>query len=354
MRRLLAMGGLVAAAVGLAVTADAAEVSTKDTGHVQNPVWSPDGQWLAFEINNMANSVELWLTKVNGAVAGSPTQLNIPGATSSFGGGGYAAGPIWAENPSLMLIFEGANAGGTMRLYYANPGAGAPNELITASQMAGNLHGPAMSPNGERFAFVSDVTGNGDIYVWELPDNSMVNTFTTALSEHSPAWNSDSSSLAFSRKNQGTEDLFMWSGGSTVDPFKGGNGDQTRPQWVGEKVVYFTSERGEGKWDIALASKGGKRTVVAKDVRLPARAAPAVSPDGQWIAYGSADPEAGNAIFFTSMDGGTTKKVTTDHKACGEPSLIQAGGRLLLAYTALPSEGSDWRRLHVVDITGTI
>jgi TolB protein len=354
MRRLFTLGGLTAAALGLALSANAAEVSTKDTGHVQNPVWSPDGQWLAFEINNMSNSVELWLAKVNGAVAASPTQLNIPGATSSFGGGGYAAGPIWASNPSLMLIFEGANAGGTMRLYYANPGAGAPNELITASQMTGNLHGPAMSNDGQRFAFVSDVTGNGDIYVWELSDNSMVNTFTTAFSEHAPAWNDDGDKLSFSRKNNGTEDLFTWSGGSTTSPLKGGNGDQTRPIWVGDKVAYFTSERGEGKWDIAVATDGGKRTVIAKDVRLPARSAPAVTPDGQWVAYGSADPEAGNKVFFTSMDGGSTKTIDTDHKACGEPSIIESGGRLMLAYTALPSEGSDWRRLHVVDITGKL
>ena len=354
MRRLLTIGALCAAAIGLAVSANAAEVSTKDTGHVQNPVWSPGGDWLAFEINNMANTVELWLAKVNGAVASSPTQLNIPGASSSFGGGGYAAGPIWASSPNLMLIFEGANAGGTMRLYYATPSAGAPNELITASQMTGNLHGPAMSGDGTRFAFVSDVTGNGDIYVWELSSGDMVNTFTTSFSEHFPAWNEAGDQLAFSRKNDGTEDLFTWSGGNTTPGLKGGNGDQTRPVWVGDKVAYFTSERGDGKWDIAVVSAGGKRTLIAKDVRLPARSAPAITPDERWVAYGSADPEAGDSVFFARLDGSSTKSILTTKKACGEPSLVEVGGRLMLAYTALPSEGSDWRRLHVVDITGQL
>ena len=352
MRRLLSVGLLVAA-IGLAVSANAAEVGTKDSGHVQNPVWSPDGQWLAFEINNLSNSIELYLSKVQGAVAGSPNQLQIPGATGSFGGGGYAAGPVWATKPNLMLIFEGANAGGTMRLYYATPGAGAPNELITGDQMAGNLHGPAMTRDGGRFAFVSDVTGKGDIYVWELSSGEMVNTFTTEMSEHAPAWDAGGTSLAFSRENNGTEDLFLWEG-KLPTGLKGGNGDQTRPIWTGDNVAYFTSERGEGKWDIAIATAGGKRDVIAKDVRLPARAAPALSPDGQWVAYGSADPEAGDQIFFSRVDGSATKSVKTAHKACGEPSLVMAGGRMLLAYTALPSEGSDWRRLHVQDITGTL
>lgn len=343
----------IALVTGLAA---AAEVTTKDTGHVQNPVWSPDGQWLAFEINNMANSVELWLTKVQGSNPGSATELKIPGASGTFGTGGYlAASPTWASKPSLMLIFEGSNPGGTMRLYYATPGAGAPNELIQASQMGGNLNAPAMSASGERFAFVSDSTGAGDIYVWEIQSGDMNVTFTTPHSEHFPAWNDAGETLALSRKNNGTEDLFTWTTGETLGkPLKGGNGDQTRPVWVGDEVAYFTSERGEGLWDIAVTDSGGKRTVVARNVRLPARASPTISPDGQWVAYGTMTPEQDDRIMLTRLDGSKTVEVETQHKACGEPALIESGGRLLLAYTGLPDEGSDWRRLHVIDVTGQL
>jgi len=340
-------------AIGLA---NAGEVTTKDTGHVQNPVWSPDGQWLAFEINNMSNSVELWLTKVQGANPGAPTELKIPGASGSFGSGGYlAASPTWASKPSLLLIFEGSNPGGTMRLYYAPPGAGAPNELIQATDMAGNLSAPAMADSGERFAFVSDSTGNGDVYVWEVQSGDMDVTFESPTSEHFPAWNDDASLLAVSRKNNGTEDLFTWASGEhLLKPLKGGNGDQSRPVWVGERVAYFTSERGEGLWDIAVTDTSSKRTVIARNVRLPARAAPTISPDGQWVAYGTMTAEQDDRILLTRLDGSKTVEIKTEHKACGEPALIEAGGRLLLAYTGLPDEGSDWRRLHIVDITGQI
>ena len=77
------------AAIALLLTGPAlgVEVSSKDGGHVQNPVWSPDGQWLSFEVNNMSNVVELWLTKMNGSAPGTPTQLRIPGASTSFGAG---------------------------------------------------------------------------------------------------------------------------------------------------------------------------------------------------------------------------------------------------------------------------
>ena len=340
----------------LLATADAAEVTTKDSGHVQNPVWAPDGSWVAFEINNMSNTVELWLTKVNGSSPGTPSELRVPGAASSFGSGGYMAGSsTWASAPNLMVIFEGSNAGGTMRLYYATPGAGAPNELITASQIGGNLGAPDMNSSGSMFAFISDKTGAGDVYVWDINGGSIEASQVTPGTENAPDWNAGGDTLAYSRKNSGNQDLFTWQSGGLAQPLKGGNGDQTRPVWVGDKVAYFTSERGDGVWDVAVANPSDKsRSIVARDVRLPTRSAPAITPDGQWVAYGSADPDKSDRIFVSRLDGSSTVEIKTGHEAAGEPALVEAGGRLLLAYTALPAEGSDWRRLHIIDITGQL
>jgi Tol biopolymer transport system component len=347
------------AAIALLLTGPAlgVEVSSKDGGHVQNPVWSPDGQWLSFEVNNMSNVVELWLTKMNGSAPGTPTQLRIPGASTSFGAGGYfAASPVWATTPALMIVFEGSNPGGKRRLYYANPGSGAPNELITNAQIQGNISSAAISKSGKRFAFISDVTGSGDVYVWNLEkgDLGVMGGEATESSENFPSFNDAGDTIVFSRKNDGNQDLFTWNSGTTTPPLKGGNGDQTRPRWVGDKVVYFTSERGEGHWDIAVTGKSGERVVVAQDVRLPSRSAPAVTPDGSAVVYASSVPEKADRLLITRLDGSSTVEIPTGLVACGEPALTVAGGRTLVAFTALPSEGADWRRLHVIDITGKL
>lgn len=350
-RLLLVAAGLALLAPG----ASAIEVSTKDGGHAQNPVWSPDGQWIAFETNNNSNTVELYVAKVAGGVPSTPVQMKIPGATSSFGGGGgYVSGAVWATTPSLMLVFEGANPGGKMRLYYANPGSGAPNELITTAQLSDNLSAPAISPNGKRFAFISDKTGNGDVYVWDIASGQIKVTFMTEQSENFPAFNPTGETVVFSRKHEGNQDLFTWNGANATPPLKGGAGDQTRPRYAGDKVVYFTSERGDGHWDIAVVDAVGKRAVVAQDVRLPARAAPAVTPDGQAVAYTASDPEKGDRIYVSRLDGSSTVEIPTGLVACGEPAIVTANGRTWLAFTALPAEGSDWRRLHVLDVTGKI
>ena len=239
-----------------------------------------------------------------------------------------------------------------MRLYYATPGAGAPNELISSTQIAGNLAAPSMSDNGERFAFVTDATGAGDVYVWELANSDMHNTFASDLSEHNPRWNSEASKLVFSRKNNGTEDLFTLGRGSTIKPLTGGNGDQTRPIWT--KTKWSTSLPSGVKGTGTLRSPtAGSRKVVARDVRLPARSAPSLSPDGQWVAYGSSEPDKSGQIYLSRVDGSKTVAIETPHVAVGEPSLVKnASGRTLLAYTGLPSKGATGASCNIEDVTG--
>ena len=97
-----------------------------------------------------------------------------------------------------------------------------------------------------------------------------------------------------------------------------GAGDQTRPQWVGSSVIYFTSERGGDMWDVAISSGASSSKTLAKDIRLPFRAAPALSPDGKWVAYGLESPDKANSIWLTKVDGSKTVAIKTPHKAlCG-------------------------------------
>ena len=115
--------------------------------------------------------------------------------------------------------------------------------------------------------------------------------------------------------------------------------------------MYFTNERGEDHWDIAVSAAAGKKSIVAKDVRLPMRASPALSSDGGWVAWGSDVPEKAGSIYLTKLDGSRTIAVATGLVATGEPALTSAGGKTYLAFTALPSAGADWRQLHIIDIS---
>jgi len=333
--------------------ATAAEVGVSSPGHAFNPQWSASGEHLAFELNKYEGSIDLFMVNVqNGTPVGAPQEVTIPGAGSSFSSGGsMAAAPNW--HPEGYLIFEGSNPGGTNRLYYWQPGGQSAAELLSISQIKGDLSWPAISPSGDQIAFVSDATGNGDLYYWDRKNNQITQAISSPFSEAAPNYASDAARIVYSRKNQGGEDLFVWSGGRST-PLVGGNGDQTRPAFSGQNVVFFSNERGEAHWDVVVSAGTGQKTTIAKDVRLPLRASPSITPDGKWVAYGVDNPEKASAVFFTSLDGTRTVEVETGLVACGEPSVIQVNSRLFLAFTALPSEGADWRQLHILDVTDKV
>jgi Tol biopolymer transport system component len=345
--------GLFSVLVGFSAV-QAAEISTQSSGHAQNPVWSPEGEWLAYEVNNLSTSVDLFLVKIEGGMGSQGRQLRIPGASRSFGGGGtVVAAPVWTAKPSTMLFFEGSNAGGSLRIYYAMPGSASPVELISTATAKGNLSAPTISPNGKRFAFVADATGNGDILVWELGGtNPPALAANTPASENFPALDASGERLAFSRKGNG-EDLFFWMADGRTGTLSNASGDQSRPRWAGDQVVYFSSQRGEGHWDVMVVDgDGGTPRTLTQDVRLPVRASPAVTPDGRYVVAVSSDPAQGDKIRLVAVDGSGTTEIPTGLVACGEPAVVESNGRLWLAFTALPAAGSDWRGLHVLDITG--
>lgn len=345
----------LALTLALTLTAQAAEVTWVGGGHAGNPQWSPDGSWLAFEVNNNSDKVDFYVVKVSNGNPSAPQKVAIPGGSSSYSAGGsYAANPNW--HPKGPVLFEAANPGGNTRIYFLSPGGSSPAEYLNVTQAPGNLAWPTISPDGSTLAFTSSATGQGDIYLFSQATNKVAPTVQSAIPENAPRFGPDGKTLVFSRKNQGTEDLFTWTAGTSVQtPLKGGNGDQSRPRYAKTEIVYFTNERGDDRWDIAaIPGPGGERRIVAQDIRLPLRSQPALTPDQSAVLYTSSAPAKDASVFVTKLDGSGTKEIKTGLSAVGDPAVVTAGGRTFLAFTALPNSGSDWRQLHVIDVTGQI
>lgn len=135
----------------------------------------------------------------------------------------------------------------------------------------------------------------------------------------------------------------------------GGAGDYTRPAFTSDgRVVYIGSEGGGG-WDPLLTGPDqADARVLARGVRVPLRSRPALSADGRWVAFAYDDPSRADSVWLAELDGEARVEISTDFVGCGEPALVQQGGRTLLAFTALPSSKADWRFLYVQDITARL
>lgn len=336
--------------------AGAVEIGIPGGGHASNPTWSPDGGWLAFEANNNANKVELYVVQIQGGVPRVPVKVTIPGSTSSFSSAAsYTANPNW--HPRGSLLFEAANPTGTTRLYFTQPGGSAPAEYLGVSAAPGNLSWPSIAPDGTRVVYVSSGSGSGDVYLYNALTGKSQVLVPSSYAENAPRFGPDGQRVVFSR-NQGNEDLFLWTAAApTPTAITGGMGDQTRARFAGnDRVVFYSNDRGEDLWDIVVAptTPGKPRLTLAKDIRLPLRSQPQLTPDGTAILYTSAAPSQDSYVFVTTLDGLSTKKINTGLVAVGDPTAVVVGGRTMLAFTALPTSGSDWRQLHVIDVTGQL
>jgi Tol biopolymer transport system component len=335
--------------------AHAGEISSGARGHAFNPVWSPDGRYLAFEINDYERTNDLYMVEIaSGSAVAAPQKVVLPGARSSFSGGGSVAmGPVW--HPKGALIFEGSASGGSSRLYLVMPGRQAAGELLTGSQIGGDLSWPTVSPDGSAVMFVSDVTGGGDLYSWDQASNTVSQITSSPFAEMAPKFSEDGSQVVFTRKNRGGHDVYIMANGA-VRPRIGGNGDQSRPAWHASDVIFYSNERGEQEWDIMVSAGVGKKRSVVKNVRLPHRMSPSITPDGGypdqgWVVYGVSDPTKSGKLYCESLFDDRIYEIETGLVAAGEAAMAFVGGRWMLAFTALPARGADWRQLHVIDIS---
>jgi Tol biopolymer transport system component len=347
------LGWALLGVVALSAPASAGKVTVPKDGHAMNPVWSLDGKFIAFELNSFGgDGIDLFFAEIANANVTKPVQeVKLPGATGPYSGQQVVMNPTWS--PDKIAVFEGSNSGGKFRLYYAAPGGAMAAEMLNTTQAPGNLQFPSVSPNGQSLAYTSDQFGKGDVMVWSRATNQIKQiTKSAAASEAFPSFNKDGSRIIFNRKAATATIHDTDLATMTERQLVAGTGDMTRPVFVGEKIFFFSSERGEGKWDLLSANLDGSgRTTVVKDVKLPERSRPAVSPDGKYVSYVYSDPTKHDSVRIRDVAAGTEKEIKTEYTSCGEPALTMVGGRYLLAYTALPSNDSDWRFLYVQDVT---
>jgi Tol biopolymer transport system component len=315
-------------------------------GHVQNPTFSADGKQIAFEVNQLKDVVYLYIAQVKNGIIQEPTRLSLP-ATAFDSPNQVLANPIWHPDG---VLFEGASSAGIYRLYYSNFGV-PPAEFLSSDLVGGNLTHPTLSPDARKLAFISSQSGKGDVYVWSMDESGKLSPLQqTPGTESHPHFTRDGSQLLFSRKQNNELDIFKVDLDSGREELvAGGLGHQSRPIPAKDKTLFFDNSEEASRWDLASVDGSGNRGVVATHVRLPHRSQPAVSPDGEWTAYGSSIPSQN--LYLKRIDGAAAVTLKTEFVACGEPAFTKSGDRVLLAFTALPNEKADWRFLAVADVT---
>jgi len=181
------------------------------------PTFSPDGSRMAYAVQDAAGTWQITIVPTDGS---AEPRVHATGQ-----------GPVWG--PTGLLAWTGCEAGGACGIFADNPDDDQPPTRLTASI---NDIGLNWAPNGGLLAYMSNVTGNWEIYLLSITGGVVVLTDDPA-SDGLPTWAPDGSGLAFVSNRDGAWNLYLM-GPNGEDPHKILALGPSLPDWTRQRLSW--------------------------------------------------------------------------------------------------------------------
>lgn len=279
-----------------------------------NPVWSPDGHYIAFLRDTQAGTEILRIRAAGGAVE---EELHVSAVRRPW----PVCGLSWSPNGRFLAIVDGDAERGLPSVFLLNIETREKHQL-TAPPAASWDGLPAFSPDGRSLAFIRGRDRPlGDIHVLRLSDNGQPRGEPRRVTAdnvfiHGLDWTADGGGIVFSSTRGGVWALWRVrvSGGEPERLPVGGN----NAFWpsVSKKENRLAYSEGVDDWNIwRVAAPGGGATDDPAAAPLRISPSPQIdqdgmfSPDGRAIVWASAH-SGSHQIWITNSDGSQPRQLT--------------------------------------------
>ena len=181
------------------------------------PTFSPDGSRVAYAAQDAGGVWQIYIMPMDGS---SEPQYHAEGK-----------GPIWG--PTGLLAWTGCDANGMCGIFADNPDDDQPATRLTASI---NDIGLNWAPNGQLLVYMSDVSGNWDIFLLSITGGVVVLTDDPAT-DGLPVWAPDGSGIAFVSNRDGNWGIYLM-GTNGEDPHKILSLGPNLPDWASQRLSW--------------------------------------------------------------------------------------------------------------------
>ncbi len=172
---------------------------------------------------------------------------------------------------------------------------------------ADNIESLTLSPGGERAGIVA----RGDVFSVPV-DHGITRNLTQSSSAHEreAAWSTDGKRLAYVSDRSGEEEIYVQAQDGNDPAVQISSGSSSRlysPRWSGDdKLIAFSDNTGR-LYVIDVATK--RRVAVARD---PADLTQDYcwSPDGQYLSYSLNEPNGFSGVYIWSAADGKSRRIT--------------------------------------------
>lgn len=295
-----------------------------------NPVWSPQGTFIAFE-RSTGDKKEIRITLPDGTEV-QTVYYQMSGETEKkffFPGvieeASYNAGITWSPDESRFVYMSNGGEG-NYDLYAQDLGEDKPSRLTDHKEKDGQAN---WSRAADRIVFVSGRTGNGDVYLLDLATRELTRLTQGGKPYLYPQWSPDGRKLVMMHGSNDNHNVILI--GDITKPAETRKAlttwafDDLRPVWSpdGKKIAFYSNYNLAGatnEWSlVVIASDGSDPTegpglaarIVASDVIPDVETGPAWMPDSSRIVFVKNDRHEYNPLYVTDLKQKTSAPIKT-------------------------------------------
>jgi eukaryotic-like serine/threonine-protein kinase len=285
---------IYALSLGDAFQPVAQPVKLSKPGGFSRPAWTTDGRDLVFSENDNSIVDNLWRSK---AAAGAEPRLVV-----SDGGIAPAISP---QGTRLAFAREITDNNIWRASTHDGSGGSDPVRLIasTRSDQVGRY-----SPDGRQIAFVSDRTGQSEIWIANADGTNQIQ-LTSLENAGAPSWSPDGQKIVFSSPISGSPQVYAISlgGGKPLQITSAATGC-TIPRYSRDGKWIYCASRQTGRFEVwKIASQGGAPVQVTRNGGYAAEE----SLDGAWL-YFTRDDSSRGLLMKMPSGGGPERQVVSE------------------------------------------